>query len=151
MGRQTEQRKDEGRMANEKRRSQPGGEVPAQSCGLPAVRIVRLEPLRLAIECLEALARDIRGLDDQCPKWKTLAYAVRVMREAVVEGARHHDMLSPGEVVAKLKDELRMEISPDTIRNWCNADDVSHEKSRSGRYLVDYDSVLAFVARGTVA
>jgi uncharacterized protein YpuA (DUF1002 family) len=137
-------------MAKEPSKRQTGLRTSGVSAGWPQAARVPLEGIRTAVERLQALSSDFREVDEDCSKAKTLAFAAEVVRAAAWAGTAKADMCTPEDVVRRLKAELNVEVTPETVRNWANGG-VRHERTGSGRYRVDYDSVLEFLAQRKAA
>ena len=124
------------------RGSSPDKAVPG---GYPATSVVQLQPVRDAVEALMAMSMALSSVGGPCGKSRTLAYAAELLRQSLWHAVVSRDKHPPSRCVQLLKQQVGVKVTDDTIRHWCEAGKVDHERSGSGRYVVYYDSLLAFV------
>lgn len=132
-------------MADQKLDGNAGGggwsplrEVPA---GNPEGEYTRLAPLLEELTELEAhIARTV-AVNPSNVEVAGMRFAVERIRRRIWEGSVLIDEATP-KVLAR-----QLDVTPETIRNWCNDPDVPVRHRRVGRhYYVDVRSVRDYVA-----
>lgn len=129
-------------MAGDRRQAR--NTEPQVPSGFPEMDMIRIEPVRAALEGLIELALLIESVGGECEKSRGLRHATEVARRSIWAAATIREKRSPEKVSKLLEKHLQLIVTPETIRNWCKAGRVDYQLVGSNRYMVYYDSVLAY-------
>lgn len=108
---------------------------------LPDAEFGALAPFIAELEWLENMIAMHRLTDENCTRAKALELSRDRLRERIWEAVEMKEERSPEQIATLVG------VHSDTVRYWCRNNYVAHRKTKSGRYMVEVESVLEYVRR----
>lgn len=108
--------------------------------GFPEASRMRTEPIVEELQKLKQMADGLETVDLDDPKAKAFRFVYKRIRARVWEGTKFPEEKTP----QAMADDPEIDVTPATIRNWCDRGQVDHRRTPGGRYFVKVESCLEY-------